>query len=904
MNTDLVIGIETDLKKISKQLKELTSGFSDSGKSAKSSFTKMSKGLNLFNKELKSLTTDGDRANKILKGLGGNTRLFGGALRMLSFAAITNFLADATKNAIGAIETQNLFAVSLGSSAKEANEFAKTLSKATGMNVVSLQDAMGTYALLAKSMGMAADEAKKLAQNTTMLAIDLASLTNVPVEQVLSDLRSGLVGQSETVYKYGLDLTEAGLQEEMFALGLSGTARNLTQGSKMMLRHSKMVRVLTSDLEGGGRVLGDFTRTIMQPANQLKVLQEKIMSLSIAIGNAFIPVLAKVLPYLIAFVEILIDVANALAQLFGYNAEEFGTIFSDAPSLAPIAESAEEATGAIGGTSDAMKKLKKSLLGIDELNIMSAPKDSSTGGGGGGGGGVIPDRDITDMIKLPDLSSFYDTITESSKELKEKMIPHLKKAAVILAIILGIALVIKGIIATATLITSIQKIATLLGSVGVSLAVFAGIILIIAGLATAIYGIIQIATGAEMSMKSLGAALIGVFAIAVGVALVTGSVLAGLIALAVGLLAIVVAFVVRNWEEISAWFKKLGNNIKDFFVKVGDSVKLAIVLIKIIAGEKIDQIKEFFKRLVDTITTKFDEAKSFVVGVFTTIKDKAVEITDTIKSKFNQVKDKIVETITIAKDFVKSKVDDMKSFFLSLYTTITSKFSSITGWFRDKFSSAWQGIKNVFSTVGDFFGGLWDTIKSKFVNIGTSIGDAVGGAFKSTVNSVFTTIEKIINGFIDKINAVREVVNTIPGVNISKVSSVSLPRLATGGIVTRPTTALIGEAGAEAIIPLTGSNRPKWLDDTSLEPKDLKELLFDNKLLETSMMNAFGTNAPKGNMEGVISKFMSIISDQNANNNDEQTINLYIDGVYQGTINSVERKNTRAGKTVFSIGGT
>ena len=145
------------------------------------------------------------------------------------------------------------------------------------------------------------------------------------------------------------------------------------------------------------------------------------------------------------------------------------------------------------------------------------------------------------------------------------------------------------------------------------------------------------------------------------------------------------------------------------------------------------------------------------------------------------------------------KCDGFREFWIGLWDKV-----------KEAASTAWEFIKDTFSKLGDFFGGLWDTIKEKFTSIGTKIGEAIGGAFKSAINAVLATVEKGINTVPNAINKALDLINALPGVNISPMKTVQLPRLAKGGVVRGATQALIGEDGAEAIVPL--ERNTEWLD--------------------------------------------------------------------------------------------
>lgn len=184
---------------------------------------------------------------------------------------------------------------------------------------------------------------------------------------------------------------------------------------------------------------------------------------------------------------------------------------------------------------------------------------------------------------------------------------------------------------------------------------------------------------------------------------------------------------------------------------------------------------------------------------------------DEIKAKALEVWASIVAIWGVVSAWFKANViDPIVNFFTGLWTTITGIFSVVGTYFSNKFTEAYNGIKNAFSNVVSFFSGIWEKIKSMFTKIGTTIGNGIADAFKTVVNSVINFAENTINGFIRAINGAIELINKIPGVSISTISELSVPRLAKGGIVDRPTIAEIGENGKEAIVPL--ENNTGWIN--------------------------------------------------------------------------------------------
>ena len=175
---------------------------------------------------------------------------------------------------------------------------------------------------------------------------------------------------------------------------------------------------------------------------------------------------------------------------------------------------------------------------------------------------------------------------------------------------------------------------------------------------------------------------------------------------------------------------------------------------------------------------------------------------------------------------IKAIVGTWVSYFSKVWAGIKKVFGSVKSWFKSVFSSAWSAIKSVFSGWKDFFSGLWDTIKETFGDLGDSIGDAIGGAVTGAINGVLSMIEKTINKAISMINSVMDVINDIPGVDIGNVDEISLPRLATGGVLKRGQVGLLEGSGAEAVVPL--ENNKRWIAATA---RDLKQSLADEGLI-------------------------------------------------------------------------
>lgn len=148
-------------------------------------------------------------------------------------------------------------------------------------------------------------------------------------------------------------------------------------------------------------------------------------------------------------------------------------------------------------------------------------------------------------------------------------------------------------------------------------------------------------------------------------------------------------------------------------------------------------------------------------------------------------------------------------FFVGLWDGIVSGVKGAVQW-----------VKDAFWGIVDFFSNIISKIVSLFRTIGTKVGDAIGGAFKTVVNGVLKAIENILNFPIKSINKLIKTINKVPGINLGTLPTFSLPRLAVGGIVNMPGRgvpvggAITGEAGREGVIPLTDSQAMETLGAT------------------------------------------------------------------------------------------
>ena len=264
--------------------------------------------------------------------------------------------------------------------------------------------------------------------------------------------------------------------------------------------------------------------------------------------------------------------------------------------------------------------------------------------------------------------------------------------------------------------------------------------------------------------------------------------------------------IVEVWTGVSTWFNEnvvqpivgffqwLWETVSGFFVDLWNGIVETWNAAPAWFNETIIQpVVGFFQWLWETVSKFFSDLWNGIVGIW--------------ESAANWFNETVIQPITGFFSGLWNSVINMAS---GAWEGIKSIFSSVGSWFGSVFQSAYKAVTRVFSNIAKFFSGIWDTIKNTFSALGTTISNAIGGAVKAGINGVISAIEGTINWAIGLINGAIGLINLLPGVNIGKIDLLSMPRLAKGGIVDKPTIAQIGEDGKEAIVPL--ENNTEWID--------------------------------------------------------------------------------------------
>lgn len=396
---------------------------------------KVSNGFSAFPSKIQKLITSTEKYNASARKATSTTGKFTSGLKALNVAAVAitfrkigHFIAQTVTESNKYQEDLNLFTVALGQYAAEAQNYAEKVSDVMGIDPAQWLRNQGVFNTLLTGFGDTAERAQLMSQNLTQLGYDISSFFNISIEDAMQKLQSGISGELEPLRRLGYDLSQARLEQTALNLGIKESVANMTQAEKAELRYYTIMTQVTT-------AQGDMARTLEAPANQLRILQAQLTQAARAIGNIFIPALNAILPYAIAVVQVIREIANALANLAGFKLTEvdYSGVNSAAVGAGSLADNLDDAAGAA-------KKLKQYTAGFDELNVFAPNTGSGSGAGAGGAGGFDFD--------LPTYDFLGDAVQTRIGEIKKMIEDTLAEITTIVSgfmLAVGAILVVTGV---------------------------------------------------------------------------------------------------------------------------------------------------------------------------------------------------------------------------------------------------------------------------------------------------------------------------------------------------------------------------------------------------------------------------------------------------------------------------
>lgn len=812
------------------------------------------KGAEEAKRDIKDIEKGGRSASDSLKSLGESAvfNQLGNAVRK-----VTEYIGEATRKSANYIETLNVLQVAFDGNTESIRRFSSNLADTLNLDDSTIISAAAHFKVLTKSMGIATDTGQKLSELMTKMTLDLSSLYNMDFDKAQTALQYAMEGRGTSLkQRTGVSVLETSVQTTLDTIGVDAYVKDMNDAEKALARVITMEYQLMSSQ-------GDLARTIEAPANQMRVMGEQLNMLARNIGNVFLPIIAKVLPYLNAILIVINAIISALARLVGYKENMFDT-FTDSNTI----DYFDGVGGAIDGVGRSAEKAAKKLQGLrgfDKLNVIKTPTDTGGSGGGSGGGGVGGIN--PNLLKaFDDMSSKYkmalDGVKTKATEIAEKMLTWLGFAkkineetgktewyfdhmtgGTIAGALLGlggmylllqkiskvlsaIGIISKPLPSLFTVISAIlSPIKDLLIAIGEGIYLWIGgagtlgevlteiilpalvpVLQIVGGIGAIILGIVRTFQGikdlldnTENKFASIMKIIEGIALIVAGVALLLGAWPVAIIAGIVAIVAFLAEVISENWDAISEFFTNIWNGF--YQTVIAPVVEFVTTIASFIYKYAIKPVVDFFAPIIGAIVS----IGKLVIDNVISIVGGIINAIISIGSKVFEIVAKIVEIIIAlgkaAYEYViKPIIEWVVKAFNFIYNTLIKPVINLL------IKAGTWVYDHVIKPVWDKIVWLKDKAVSIFKTIGTTVVNFIGGSVKAVINGIFSSIERGINFFIRMLNKAIKIINKIPGVDIGYVNELSIPRLAGGGLPQVGQMFIANEKGPELVGEIGGKS--------------------------------------------------------------------------------------------------
>jgi hypothetical protein len=291
--------------------------------------------------------------NAVKKSAGGMTTAFkavGGAAALYMGARVVTGVGRAAKSLVdlaGDIdEMQSKSSVVFGEFTADIRSFAEEFGNAVGRSKYELEEMASTVQDTFVPMGFARGEASELSKQLTVLAVDVASFNNAQDMDTMKAFQSALVGNHETVRRFGIVITEATLDQELMNMGIAKGAKEASNAQKVTARLNLIIAG-TTDAQG------DAAKTAGSYANSVKALDSEWTEFSASLGKVMVGPATVLVKWL---KDTIFDVKE-LAVQFGILKLSFDEAFQMGGTK-------------IERTAEKLKDLKKELKDLEESNLI------------------------------------------------------------------------------------------------------------------------------------------------------------------------------------------------------------------------------------------------------------------------------------------------------------------------------------------------------------------------------------------------------------------------------------------------------------------------------------------------------------------------------------------------------
>lgn len=807
------------------------------------------------------LYTDGFNSGikSMMGSLGGITKMLGIAL---STASLIKFGKEAIGLASDLAEVDNVVNKAFGNIRSEMDALADSAIKNLGMSRLMAYQTGSTFMSMGKSMIANSEDAKNMALSLTKLTANMASFFNVSQELASIALKSIYTGETETLKQYGVVMTEVNLKQFAQEQGIRKSYAAMTQSEKVMLRYQYVMNQLSY-------IGDDFIDTQDSWANQTRILSEQWKELLTILGSGLITVLTPVVKGLNMIVSALINVGNTisniLSSVFGIQMQQMSATTAAAED---VAGGYADAADSMGDYADATKKAAKAAKGalapFDDLNVLQKDTSSGSGSGSGGSSGmqIQPVDPSAQTSAIDQIQNKYKKFFDYINKLKDNFVKgfqsswnkldassqfeNIRKSAESIKNSLADIFTDRFVLASVdnfvqTVATSLGSMAASVTSIGATIAenFVGGMAIFLENNSWDIKGYIQKMFDVSADIVELAAEGLEAFA---NVFSVFGDengqqITANLIQIfadafmmvtenaakfARDIIDCIVTPFVENQDALKTALDGLLCVIADLTSTISDGVQHVTEKITELYDEHIHPFIENVKNGMSELIEKFLEFWNTYIQPI--LENLALMFEDTYENHLKPVFDNIIEIIGIVIDILNDLwtnilqpiiawiIENILPIILPIIENLNQNIKDSVDFILDLINFLLSGIKLVFSALQILFTKDTDKVLRQTEKSVKNFVNSIIQMFENMVNRVINGINSLISGF----NSIGfDLPDFLGGgswhPNIPTIPTVSLPRLANGGITTGRTLAEIGEAGREAVLPL--ENNTGWMDD-------------------------------------------------------------------------------------------
>lgn len=658
-----------------------------------------------------------------LKGLAGAVGVAFGV------AALIRFSKEAVKLASNLEEVQNVVDVTFGAGNAKIEAFATSAIENFGLSELAAKKYVSTLGSMGSAIGLASTQNEDMSISLTKLIGDFSSFKNVTSEEAFTAMSAVYTGETETLKKYGILITDVNLQEYAKTQGISKSITKMTQQEKVMLRYNYLLKQTQL-------MQGDFVRTQDSWANQTRVLSERWKQFLGLMGTGLIQALTPALKFLNVLLAGLMKFATAFSKVTAaiFGKQTLASSISDtAEATASAAYSQQDYADA---TASAAAEQDNFLSGLDEINKASAPTDSATASSTSNTPAIsgLSGEIGSDVTVSPALQNVIDEVTGFFDKFKSIDLAPAKEAL-------------------SSLGDALKPFAS---SIGEGLTWFWDNILVPLGtwvIEDGVPAFLDFLSGAIKEASAQFDAAKEVFKwlwdnFLQPIAVWTG-----------GVIVSVLESLGEKLSAIGSWISEHQKGFEDFILIIA-SFAAAWVLVNAAVS-----IWHTVCAIATAVTTAFGTAVAFLtspigiviiaIGLLIAIVILCVKHWDDIKAAASAAWDWIKEIWGKASSWLKDNV-----------VTPISNF----------FSGMWDGIKKAFTTVFDFIKQAFKGYINGYITV-----------FETFINFFIKGINLLVSG-LNKINF--DVPDWVPaiggktfGFNVKAVPEIAIPRLATGAVI-------------------------------------------------------------------------------------------------------------------------